>query len=235
MQWWKLQNEFYIITGQTDKFKPMTAEFLESHEFRRLANGKSLDKWERDIISAVGTLADAKKKIRIRDWYETAEGMAYKSDLTAKRAAIVEQRRKFNFDLSNRLTTEMRDFLGEGWYVTRLAPNRLTIAYIENGEGSPQMGFTGYEVDLSTESDLFASKEQAHILHMSYASLGNKDILGDGQFRNYVIGIGMLAGNTELLKSVRDSLNAYADKEADLWKKINDIDEKIKNPTIPEK
>ena len=172
-------------------------------------------------------------RIEREKYFATEEGKLAKENAENEKANLWTQHKNLIIELENWLNKEIRYLLGNNWLCranTGYHSVRVSIGMKninpENSSGDYEFG---HSFEITYDKDSFY--ESGVRFEMSYGCLGAFDLFKDTYRSEYREGQGKIANNKKLLKDLFDKIEDIENQDAELEKKMNKIENWLKNPT----
>lgn len=185
-------------------------------------------------ISCVETaLKNQAIRVEREKYFATEEGKLAKENAENEKANLWAQHKNLIAELENWLNKEIHYLLGDNWLCranTGYHSVRVSIGmkniHPENSSSDYEFG---HSFEITYNKDSFY--ESGVRFEMSYGCLGAFDLFNDTYRSEYLEGQGKVANNKKLLKDLFDKIEDIENQDAELEKKMNEIEKWLKNPT----
>lgn len=220
-QYKKLVKEYATLSGDTYN--------LDEDCFYRIHTTNDMivlsEKIERDI-------AHKKKSIAIDKWFATDEGAKWYNEKTDRLSVVKE----ILTSSLNVLKTEIRPLivseLGDGWEITDLSSERMTIAILDKDDKEK---FSYYFELLWYNNPWYDNPDFGKKFHLSfsYSTMGSFDIDENPSRVELVLGMAKLLGNKDLIRKLNKLIGEYHVQKELLSKEKYEIEDELRNPPLP--
>lgn len=210
-----VQNEERKILGLVpiDKEKSLASGFARNHTIKEL---------EEDLAIAYHRLATTKRQAKIDAFYQTEAGIAYKSELEARRESLLA---KYT-DSQTATLRKVREFLdktvGSEWKIQGFGDTSFALQLC-NDSGKDLFG---HDIDFH-----YSSRESR--FKMNYGSIGSFDPTADPCRSAYLKGMATLA-DPVIAQELKGILMDYAKTCNRIRSEEYDINTDLQNPPIDE-
>lgn len=211
------------------KLDPNTDVTVEEHLKIAFPNAYTIKELEGLIQNTKDRLGHKKKKMLNEKFLtETEEGIKFNKEQTTARERYLKEIDGIYERLSKFVNDKVVRMLGDNWTST------VTADRIEIGLKNTDPERNGFAFEFGHSFDItfntWGHPNGYGNLSANYGSMGAFNLLTDDNRRvEYIVGMGKVLSNNELLEMLKVTMSNVNDKLSDLRKKIDTIDKDLVN------
>ena len=218
----RLHNEALKLQG--DEYTQVTEDDLKNEHLKQAATAFTVEKLEQMIADAHHSIALAKQRNAIDNWFKTPDGIRYRAAHTKRQEELIAERKELIQSVQKKVSKMVKTTLGEKWGVQRLSlggSGQVAIGVIKKvHEDGYEECYFGCSFNIMFEAAEFSFNKKDEFT-MSFASKGSFDPNEDAISKEYISGMGKFISNNYMLSELRTLLLDSGKKEFDLYCKID--------------
>ena len=231
----KLIREYFALKHKFDMNenceKPCPAEPTEK-DIRSMSKEFKIMDLEYKIDSVKMILKNQAIRIERENYFATDEGKLAKENAETERRNLWEEHKKLIKEFEEWINNEIRYLFGDNWLCRANTGYRSVRISIGMKNTNPEKNAGefefGHAFEVTYDQDpLFKPGVR---FEMNYSTLGSFDLFENTYRSEYLEGQGRFANNKKLLKEIFDKSEVLANRDVEIEKKRNDIDNWLKNP-----
>ena len=232
----KLIYQYFALKHKFDMnencVRPCPAEPTEKDIYSMRKEFKVMD-LEYKISCVETALKNQAIRIEREKYFATNEGKLAKENAENEKANLWAQHKNLIIELENWLNKEIRYLFGDNWLCRVNTGYHFVRVTIGMKNIHPENSCSDYEFGHSFEViyDKDSLYDQGVHFEMNYGCLGAFDLFKDTYRSEYLEGQGRFANNKKLLKDLFDKMTDIENRDAELEKKMKEVERWLENPT----
>lgn len=189
----------------------------------------SLKSRKEDIQRLEKYLENIIEKREVEKFYATEEGQNLKSELESSKEELSTELNNLNETYKNEVHQKIMSVLDENEWTIQANPESIEIGLKEIDENRLTKGFTMSFEETFTIYNFHTFSRGDKPLEINYGTCGSFNPL-ESRRSQYLLGMATFVNSFETLKELKVILDEWYDKQRQLFRKLDTIAKRIKNP-----